>query len=187
MNRNRLLLASFILLIALFLTGCFSTRNAIFFDENWDAHMAVEIITDDFGPSKEELADIVARMQLFFPEFEQVEAGKNSISYLSSEKLGLGELAFVEKEGLADGTTKLIINLPALITAKDWQGDAKGAPMFLELYLPGRIIEANTLDFQNDYPLEKVFPGEKRGKVMWQLSKEHLTAPLRLWVTLAEK
>lgn len=185
MKRGKsLMLTAVLVLFSLALTGCFSTRNAIIFDGDWQAYIGMDVITDDFGPSEEELKDIVARLQLFFPEFSQVEAGKKRISYVSDRKIGIEELKFVEKQTLEDGTEKITINLPPLITAKDYQGEAKGASMILELYVPGTVVEANTFDFDNNHVMQRVFLGEKRARVVWQLSKEHLSSPLRLWVTV---
>lgn len=185
MKRNkRLALIAIFVLFSLALSGCFSTRNAIIFDDDWQAYIGMDIITDDFGPGEEELKDLVARLKLFFPEFSQVEAGKNHISYISDEKLRLAELSFVEKQSLEDGTERVTINLPQLITAKDYQGEAKGAAMVLELYLPGTVVEANTFNYDNNYVMQKVFPGERRARVVWELSKEHLLSPLRLWVII---
>lgn len=102
MKRNkRLALIAVFVLFSLALSGCFSTRNAIMFDDDWQAYIGMDIITDDFGPGEKELKDPVARLKLFFRKFSQVEAGKKRISYISEPFLPINDDLFgCQRKGL---------------------------------------------------------------------------------------
>lgn len=184
MNKRMKCLAVVMIINLLLLAGCkFDTSSAFIFNEDWEGIINLGVYPDDYGPSKKELKDLIKRIELFLPQFEKnFSAGENHIAFTTQKPTPIEKISFISKEEINDNLFKISIDLPQLITASDYEGNPKGAGLFFDLYLPGKVVEANTLDYNNDYTMENIMKGEKKARINWLLSPHNLSTPTTLWV-----
>lgn len=184
---KRKLILVMLVVVMLVGTGCqYWTDNAIIVDDNWNSYISFRIAGDsDFGPNKEEFKDIVDRVKLFYPELESsFKSNGNYVEFKPPEPKPISDIPFITKKQIDKKTVKLEIEIPKLITNKDYEGNPAGAPMSFQLFLPGKIIEANTINYKNDYTMKSTLKGKKRARVYWKLTPRVLSTPTKLWVKL---
>lgn len=162
-----------------------ATHHAVIVDDDWNAMAVLSLVPDEFaGVSEQVTEDFVKRLGLLMPALSPVpSAAGEQLRFQDEDFRPLNDLGFVTRTEEGDHV-RVEIDLPALITAQDWSGEPTGPSLTLELYLPGRVIDANTLDWEDGYEMLIGLPGTKRARVVWELTERHLSRPLRLWVVV---
>ena len=185
MFRCESLSSLFALMLLVLVAGCsITTHHAMIVEDDWTVILALRLEPDEFlGVSEQTVKDFADRIKLLMPTMSpEPTADGLQLRFHTEEFIPIDELDFVTRTEEGD-YVKIEINLPPLITARDWSGEPTGPKMTFDLYVPGRVVEANTLDWEDNYEMRLVLPGKKK-RVISELTERHLTRPQRLWVVV---
>jgi hypothetical protein len=185
---KRLICITLLIVGVLLLSGCYGTQHSMVFDENWDCYMITCFILPDLystTTTQKEVEDLIKRLRYFGFEFGgNVDVKEGRVTIYHEKPIPFSQLneGFVTKQALNNGEIKLEIKIPTLVTAKDHGGKLSGGMFAFDVYIPGRIIDANTFQYENNYTMQHVLKGETRGRAVWALSPDQLTTERTFWI-----
>jgi len=178
---RKAVLVGLVLLVCVGLAGCYRTDHALIINEDWEAVVTASVF-QPFEDSVEQMNDLKTRIELLLPfanaRIENLSSGPLSIGF---DPMPFDQLPFARREELVNGDWRVSVELPRLVTAVDSEGDPIGPLMAFTLYLPGTVIDANTLTIDNEYVMQTYSAGERRAAVSWVLSPAVLAEPVTLW------
>lgn len=162
--------------VAVLISGCYSTHHGIFLDDDLNAYLAVGFTVDPYTVGTNELQDLSSRVALLFPELAgRINVAEGSVTIMPGGPVPIHDLPFVEMSE-SDSGTRISIALPALVTATDYKDEPKGADMELIVVSSRRIVDANTFDI-GDLP-------DGLCLASWKLTAKQLSKPVTLWIVV---
>lgn len=182
---RKIIIITIILITTTILSGCYAVNNSIIIDENWNAIIGLDVMVNEYSADKEKMEDVSNQLKLFLPNLEgSIETTENTVRYTTKNTVNIDDFGFINKIEKENGKIRLEVNLPSIIHNKDSDGNPEGPIIFFNMYLPGKIIQANTIEYENDYIMQTTFSGKKKARITWELPARITSTPTELWVEI---